>query len=185
MEASQDLVVRRFTADETMRMVEVGILGEDEHIELLDGVLVEMSPQGVRHSRALLRLGERLRSAYQGRAHVREQQPLAVSSFDLPEPDIAVIRGDLVDYLEHPTARDALLVVEVAWSSQRIDRQKAAAYAAGGVELYWLVDLQARELEVRTSPVDGVYQTTRTLGEDDVVELPGSDARWVVRDLLT
>jgi len=89
------------------------------------------------------------------------------------------------DYFEsHPTGRDALLVVELAWSSQRIDRRKAAIYAAGGVEVYWLIDLAARKLELRTTPVDGAYQVTRILGEDDVVPLPESDVRWTVRELL-
>lgn len=77
-----------------------------------------------------------------------------------------------------------LLVVELAWSSQREDRYKAPTYAAGGVERYWLLDLQARTLEVRAKPVDGGYQVTRILGEDDVVELPESDVRWTVRELL-
>ena len=187
MDATTDEpIVRRFTGDEAIRLVEAGIVGEDEHVELLDGAFVEMSPQGVPHSRALLLLGERLRAAFRGHAHVREQQPLAASTFDLPEPDIAVVRGQMIEYPEHPTGHDAILAVEVAWSSHRIDRRKAATYAEGGVEVYWLLDLQARRLEVRTTPVDGAYQVTRILGEDDVVELPESqaDVRWTVRDLL-
>jgi Uma2 family endonuclease len=130
---SDEPPVRRFTADEAMRMVEAGIVGEDEHVELLDGAFVEMGPQGVPHSRALLLLGERLRVAFHDRAHVREQQPLVASTFNLPEPDIAVIRGQITDYPEHPTGHDAVLAVEIAWSSHRIDRQKASTYAEAGV----------------------------------------------------
>ena len=83
-----------------------------------------------------------------------------------------------------PTGLDAILVAEVCSSSQSIDRRKASIYALGGVEVYWLVDLAARTLELRTTPVDGAYQVTRILGEDDVVELPQSGERRTVRDLL-
>ena len=165
-------------------MVEAGILGEDEHVELLDGALVEMSPQGRDHVIAMTKLARRLEGIYATNAHVLEDKPLSTSPHDLPEPDVAVYRGRLEDYPEHPIGRDAILVAEVAWSSLRIDRQKASIYAAGGVEVYWLLDLQARKLEVRTTPVDGAYQVTWILGEDDVVELPESDVRWTVRDLL-
>jgi Uma2 family endonuclease len=184
METSEGPTVRRFTADEAIRMVDAGIIGEDERLELLDGALVEMSPQGVTHSKTLLELGERLRAAFRDRAYVREQQPLACTPYDLPEPDVAVIRGRISDYAEHPTGRDAILVVELAWSSQGDDRRKIPTYAAAGVEVYWLVDLAARRLELRTTPVGDAFQVTRVLGEDDVVELPESDVRWTVRDLL-
>jgi Uma2 family endonuclease len=185
METSEAAPVRRFTADEAMRMVEVGIVGEDEHVELLDGALVEMSPQGPRHAVATRRLANRLRRAFTEGFQVLEEKPLAASEHDLPEPDVAVVRNRSDDYLQsHPTGVDAILVVELALSSQRIDRRKASIYAAGGVEVYWLVDLAARRLELRTTPVGGVYQVTRILGEDDVVELPQSTERWIVRDLL-
>jgi Uma2 family endonuclease len=182
---SEGPAVRRFTADEAIRMVEAGILGEDEHLELLDGALIEMSPQGPRHAAATARLARRLRAIYEGTFDVREEKPLATSAHDLPEPDVAVVRSRDDDYLEsHPTGRDAALVVELAWSSQRIDRRKASVYAAGNVAIYWLVDLAARKLELRTTPVAGAYTVTRILGEDDVVELPESDARLAVRDLF-
>jgi Uma2 family endonuclease len=186
MGTSEGPSVRRFTADEAIRMVEAGIVGEDEHLELLDGALVEMSPQGRGHVIALTKLARKLEGAYTPAAHVLEEKPLAASRHDLPEPDIAVYRGRLDDYPRHPTGPDAILVVELAWSSQRIDRRKASVYAAGGVEAYWLVDLKARRLEVRTTPVDGAYQVTRILDENDVVELPElhPDVRWTVRDLL-
>jgi hypothetical protein len=176
--------LRRITAREAMRMVDAGILGEDEPVELLDGVLVEMSPQGQRHVAATTRLAERLRGIYARTAQVLEEKPLATGPTDLPEPDVSVVRGRIEDYAELPTGLDAILVAEVCWSSQSIDRRKASIYALGGVEVYWLVDLATRKLELRTTPVDGAYQVTRILGEDDVVELPHSGERRTVRDLL-
>ena len=179
-----DEVIRRFTGDEAIRLVESGIIGEDEHVELLGGAFVEVSPQGPPHTSAIMRLARRLRAAYEG-ADVREEKPLATSHHNLPEPDIAVVRPREDDYsTSHPTGRDTVLVVELAYSSHRADRRKAAAYAAGGVVVYWLLDLVARKLEIRTNPVGDAYQVTRILDEDDIVELPESSERWLVRDLL-
>lgn len=177
--------IRRFTAEEAMRMVDAGILGEDEPVQLLDGVLVAMSPEGPEHAYAITRLSERLREAYPGRERILEEKPLAVGTYSLPEPDVAVVRGDAGTYAHrHPAGTETVLVVEVAFSSQRGDRRKASIYAAGGVEVYWLLDLAARRLELHTMPVNGAYQVTRVLSEDDVVALPESSRSWAVRDLL-
>jgi len=177
--------LRRFTADETMRMVEAGILGEDEPVELLDGVLVEVTPPGPEHANSIVTLGDRLRAVYAGRAHIREQNPVVSGTYSLPEPDITVVRGDAKSFAHrHPTGFEAILVIEIAWSTQRENRRKASVYATGGVQVYWLLDLVARTLELRTTPEDGAYQVTRVLTEDDVVELPESAERWAVRELL-
>lgn len=165
-------------------MADAGILHADERLELLDGVLVEMSPKGHKHVVATTRIAKRLRGVYANTAEVLEEKPLRTSAVDLPEPDISLVRGRIEDYADVPTGSDAVLVVEICWSSQRIDRIKAAIYAAGGVAVYWLVDLAARKLELRTTPVDGAYQVTRILDESDVIELPESSERWLVRDLL-
>jgi Uma2 family endonuclease len=154
-------------------------------VELLGGALVEMSQQGPEQAYATTKLSDRLRAAYRGHFQVREEKPLAAGEHDLPDPDVAVFRGGDADYWSrHPGGRDSILVAELAWSSQSIDRRKAPIYAAAGVPVYWLVDLAARRLELRTTPVDGAYQVTHVLGEDDVVELPESTERWTVRELL-
>jgi Uma2 family endonuclease len=176
---------RRFTADEAMRMVELGIVGEDEHVELLDGAFVEMSPQGPPHTSAIMRLAKRLRAAYEGRADVREEKPLATGQHNLPEPDIAVVQLREDEYsTSHPNGREAVLVVELAYSSQHSDRRKASIYAVGNVRTLWLLDLVARRLEVRTLPATGAYQVVQILGEDDTVALPESSERWIVGELL-
>ena len=180
-----DEIIRRFTGDEAIRLVETGIIGEGEHVELLEGAFVEMSPQGPEHADAIANLGDRLRVVYPGARRIRTQMPIAIGPYSFPEPDIAVVRGRPGAYAHrHPTGPETVLVVELAWSSQNENRYKAAIYASGGVEVYWLVDLAARRLELRTTRVDGSYQVTRILGEDVVVELPESDVRLTVRDLL-
>lgn len=177
--------IRLLKTDEVLRMVDAGILGEDEPVELLDGVLVEMSPQGPIHAGSITAVAERLRGVYAGRASVREDKPVTAGPYSLPEPDIAVVRGRVGDYFTaHPSGADVVLAVELAWSSHAEDRRKAAIYAAAFVPVYWLVDLKDRRVEVRTNPQGGAYTSTQILAETDVVSLPELDVRWSVRDLL-
>ncbi|MEO7037642.1 MAG: Uma2 family endonuclease [Polyangiaceae bacterium] len=128
----------------------------DERIELLDGVLVPVSPIGGRHSRTVGRLGELLVVAMVGKACVLVQSPFAAGDLSEPEPDLSVspLSGD--DDV-HP--EQAHLIVEVAESSVSIDRgRKARLYAECRVPEYWVVNLVARHVEVYTEPVGGVYQ---------------------------
>src|SRR5258708_3596992 len=99
MQAAHSLERRLFSADEVLRMVEAGILGEDEHVELLEGELVVTPPQGPAHAAVLSDVGERLRQAYGETCHIRSQTPLAGDSHSLPEPDLAVVRGKPRDFM--------------------------------------------------------------------------------------
>ena len=174
-----------FTADDVLEMVAAGIIRKDEPIELLDGGLAEKRPEVPFHSSATVLLADRLRAAYAGRAHVREEKPLAASTYSLPEPDIAIVRGEPGRYIaRHPGRHDAVLVVELAWSSQAEDRSKAPIYAPAQVPAYWLVDLANRKVEVRTVPESVGYRTVEVLGEGDLISLPELSERWPVRDLL-
>jgi Uma2 family endonuclease len=185
MAASANPPIRLLKVDEVLRMVDAGILGKDEPVELLDGLLVEMTPQGPLHANTIDRLAERLRAAYRTQARVREDKPLFANKYSLPEPDIAVVRGQPETFAtRHPDGTDAILVVEVAWSSLEIDRRKAAIYAAAGIPVYWILDLAARKLQVRTSPQNGSYKSVQILGEADAVALPELAVEWTVRDLL-
>ncbi len=99
----------------------------------------------------------------------------------------AVIRGRVRDYLHrHPDATDALLVVEIAKSSQDRDRAKATDYALGGVPVYWLLDIEARTLDVYAEPDRdrGRYRRTVSLAETDRVALPERAIEWSVATLL-
>ena len=177
---------RRFTVDEVNRMVELGILHEDEPVELLDGELVIVSPQDPRHATCVLVLMERLAEAYRGIAHVRPQVPMEARPHSMPEPDLAVVRGQATDFaVRHPSGREALLVVEIARTSKNIDRWKARIYAGAGVPVYWLIDLAARQVELFSARSErGVFEQHQVLGPDDEVELPVLGLRWPVADIL-
>jgi Uma2 family endonuclease len=128
----------------------------DEHIELLDGSLVQMSPIGPPHSETVSTLAELFSVALKGKARVRSQNPFAAGDLSEPEPDVAVV--PLADYYDAHPAR-AHLIVEVAESSLAVDRgRKARLYAECRVPEYWVVDVVGRNVEVYTEPVSGVYQ---------------------------
>lgn len=147
--------LRRLRREEYERMVEIGLF-EGEHVELLRGMLVTMSPQGAPHAAKIGRLNMVLVPALVGRAIVRVQCPLALDDSE-PEPDIAVVRPG--DYeTGHPT--EAFLVVEVAETSVHIDRGlKSQLYARAGIPEYWLVNLPEGVVEVHREPSGGAYRS--------------------------
>lgn len=163
-----------------------GILHEDEPVQLLDGELVVVSPQDPSHAACVAELTRRLAGAYERGHHIRSQLPLEATPDSLPEPDVAVVGGEPRDYRErHPSGADVRLIVEVARTSQELDHRKAAIYARGGVPVYWLVDLQARTIDVFSDPTErGTFERRQTLAASEQIELPGLDIRWAVSDLV-
>lgn len=158
--------LRRLQRAEYEQLVEAGAF-EDERVELLEGFLVEMSPQKAAHSSVIQVLAESLYACRTNENKVRVQLPLALASDSEPEPDLCVVPAG--DYREqHPQA--ALLVVEVAQSSLAKDRQKARIYASAAVPEYWIVDVENRRIEVRTQPADGAYLHQETYSGDGVVK---------------
>ena len=149
-------------------MAAEGVFG-DERVELLEGLIIEMSPQGPPHAATIQRLTSLLVPVVKGRAEVRIQLPLAVSEHSLPEPDVAVVTPGDYDR-SHPTS--ALLVVEVAESSLNKDRLvKADLYARSHIPEYWLVDLANSIVEVHCDPVAGRYSRIAPARSGDVVRL--------------
>ena len=174
-----------FTVEEIERMAEAGAFDEGPKVELLDGELVDVSPQGPEHAALHTWLGDRLAAAYPANVHVRRQCPIHAGSRSLPEPDIAVVRGEVRDYLDHhPRGRELVLAVEVSVSSQAIDRAKARIYAAAGVPVYWWVDVAARRLTVHEEPSPSGYLRISVVSADDEVAVPESAVRWRVGELL-
>lgn len=158
--------IRPLKRVEYERLVEAGVF-DDERIELLEGVIVEMSPQDPRHSGTVARLAELLTRLVSADCHVRSLLPFGASDDSLPEPDIAVVpRGDYDE--AHP--RRAHLIVEVANTSLRKDRSiKSALYARAGVPEYWVVDVADRRVEIRNQPKAGAYTSTTIARPGDVV----------------
>ena len=141
---------RRWTRHEYDRLIEIGLLGEDDPIELVEGRLLVAEPQHDPHARAVELASEALRVAFGFGWRIRVQ--LALGAASLPEPDVAVLRGTPRDAPPgHPTS--AALVVEVADSSLNLDRGlKARGYARAGIADYWIVNLVDGAVEVYRAP---------------------------------
>ena len=179
---------RTFTVEEYHRMGEAGVFGSDERVELIWGVIREMSPKGRRHVQAVTLANNLLTPALKGRAIVQIQDPVSLkNSTSEPEPDVCV--------LSSADPRDAgsedlesLLVIEVADTSLRFDRQdKAVMYAQAGIADYWIVNLVDDVLEIHRDPKDGIYQDRIVLKPSDTVSplaFPDPDLEIAVRDLL-
>jgi len=163
-------------------MGELGMF-RGERVELVQGIVVRMSPIGPAHASAVQCLSELLLPRLLGRATVRIQQPFLASNESEPEPDVAVVpQGRYRD--RHPDA--ASLVIEVAESSLEYDRQtKGPLYAASRVDEYWIVDLVGRVVEVFANPTNGEYALVRRAVVGDVL-CPGAfpDIEIDVAELL-
>jgi Uma2 family endonuclease len=135
------------------RLIDAGIFGPEDHVELLEGLLVAREPQGRRHAVVVGLLHAALEKAFGRAYHVREEKPIALDDQSEPEPDVVVVPGTPRDYLDAHPSRPVLLV-EVAETSLAIDRlRKGSLYARAGVADYWVVNLIDEVLEVYREPV--------------------------------
>lgn len=159
-----------FTVDAYQRLGELGILHEDDRVELIDGQVVEMSPIGDRHAscvRRLLRLFARHMSDV---AVVDVQNPVVLGERDAPQPDVTLLMSRSDGYPRHPRAADILLVVEVADTTLPYDRDlKLPLYARAGIPEAWLVNLDADRLLVAREPAGGRYASIRELSRGDTL----------------
>ena len=148
------LETHRWTREAYDRMAEHGIFAPGERVELIEGEIVTMTPQGTRHAVGIQLAHEALRKAFGQAFHIRQQLPLALDLRSEPDPDIAVVRGAPRDFLEsHPTPPATVLVVEVAASTLDYDRHtKGSLYARAGIPEFWLVNLVERQIEVCRDP---------------------------------
>src|SRR5881296_2216205 len=176
----------RYTSERYLALVDAGALGPDDKVELLEGEIVVMAPEGPRHEVAIDKAADALRVAVAGRAAVRVQHSVHAGARSVPEPDIAVVPGRH-DYAR-ARPRTALLVVEVSDGSLARDRlRKAPVYAAAGIPEYWIVNLRDDVVEVSRAPERAARRYTETRvaqrGERlELVALPGTSV--AVDDLL-
>lgn len=190
--AESELELKRWTRAEYDRLIERGVFGPGDRIELIDGLLVVAEPQSSYHYTAIGLVVRALTRAFGEGWTIRSQGPLALDDTSEPEPDVAVVRGDLRDYVAaHPA--DPVLVVEVTLTTLTLDRRhKSSLYARAGRPEYWIVNLVDRVLEVRrdpapsrTAPYGWDYRVVEILRPgDDASPLAIPTARIAVADLL-
>lgn len=177
----------RFTVDEYEQMIKLGILTENDRVELIRGEVVEKMPANPPHASSVKRTNQKFSSTFGKRICVGIQDPIRLRDSE-PEPDISVMEFREDFYAEqHPLPSDVLLLVEVSDSSLAEDRNvKGPLFAENGIREYWIINLPDDCLEVYRSPQpDGTWADKLVLKRGDQVEiqsLPG--VRIDVADLL-
>jgi Uma2 family endonuclease len=177
--------VRRFSVAEYQRLTEIGILTEDDPVELLEGLIVYKMPKKPRHDATIDMLSEILWRVLPPGWFPRTQNTL-ITADSAPEPDVVVARGRPRDYIHrHPTAQDVALVIEVAESSIDRDWEKCRIYAHAGVTCYWIVDLNANRLEIFNEPdvAAGRFRLHVAAASEAHVSLPIPETATITLDL--
>ncbi|NER01141.1 MAG: Uma2 family endonuclease [Cyanothece sp. SIO2G6] len=152
--------IKRWSVDEYHRMSELGILDPNERTELLAGHITIMAAKGTPHVMALRLLARVFDPLLANQnAFVSTQDPIHLDDFSEPEPDLAIVQGDILGYGEqHPRPGQVYLVVEVADSTLRQDCEvKDKLYAQAGIIDYWVVDLPNRQLHIFRDPTPDGY----------------------------
>jgi Uma2 family endonuclease len=178
----------KWAVEDYHRMIEAGIL-DDRHVELLNGEIVEMSPEGTPHAAYSQDAGDYLRSLLGSRVRIREAKPITLlPNNSEPEPDIAIVAPHPVAvYVQHhPYPEDIFWLIEYSDSSLKKDLEvKAQIYAAAGIREYWVINLKARELVVFQSPTPTGYQSKLTFTGDSINPLAFPDVSVSVQQLFS
>lgn len=181
---------KKFTIAEYHQLVDLGFFTEDEKIELIRGEIINMALKRTPHSVCNSLLWKKLYQLIGQQAEIRVQEPITLPSDSEPEPDVVVAKLKADNYLSaHPVAEDIILVVEIADSTLKYDREvKIPLYAEAGINDYWIFNLVDKCLEVYTKPFSRQngnfnYQTRNIILADKTIEIPSfSD---VVLELAT
>lgn len=177
----------RCSVDEFFGLVDRGLLHPDDRVELLEGVVVAMASENPWHATGVRLVSSTLQRAVGERAFVDQQHCLVLGGLSVPQPDVAVLPGRLLDYAtQHP--KSALLVVEIADSTIVQDRlTKAGIYAAAGIPEYWIVSRRDDLVIVSTqpNPAERRYTVARLFPRGESITLAAlPDVSVAVDDLL-
>lgn len=185
-------MTRRFSVDEYHRMIDAGVFASDNRFELLEGWIVAKMTKNPPHVVAVLNGQQRLARHLLEGWHVRVEAPLTTTESE-PEPDLAIVRGNIRDYIDHHPGRDEIaLVIEVSESTLSEDRHwKARVYAHAGIRVYWIINLVDEQVEVYTEPTGPVTKPSfrqrrdSRRGEQVWLTIPGQEPVAIdVNDLL-
>jgi Uma2 family endonuclease len=182
-----EIAKKLFTVEDYYRMAEVGILGPEDRVELIDGEILQMSPLGNKHIACSNRATMLFTEAFGRAVIVSVQNPLRLDTYNEPQPDIIILKPH-PDFYESKrvSSEDALLVVEISDTSLVFDlKTKLAHYASSRVQEYWIEDLQHNLLLVFRGPAGSNYKESLTFRRGDRVSLLAfPDTTLKVEDLL-
>lgn len=145
----------RFSVAQYHQMIDLGILTDDDPVELLEGWLIQKMPKNPPHRAATKLTRNSLEAIVPSGWYVDAQEPITLEDSE-PEPDVVIVRGNTRDYLDrHPGSQDLALVVKISDSTLERDRtSKKRLYARAGIPVYWIVNLPEQKLEVYTEPTN-------------------------------
>jgi Uma2 family endonuclease len=181
------LEIHLFTVQDYHRMIESGILDEDDRVELLAGQIVKMAAKGTAHGAAITRTTRLLNNRLAGLVLVRLQDPIQLNDYSEPEPDISVVITDPLDYEDHhPTASEVYLIIEIADTTLRNDcGTKAKIYAQSGIIDYWVLNVNDRQLHVFREPSQEGYKSELILADSMTISpLHFPDISFMVSEML-
>jgi len=167
------IVRRKITVEEYEVMYEAGVFKPDERLELINGEILKVAPMNAPHISYVIRLSRIFTERLTKRAIVSTQLPIVINEESEPEPDISILRWRSDDYFSgKPKAQDVYLLIEVASASLLFDRRvKLPLYARVGVPEVWIVNVQARQLEVYRNPKGEDYAERQILQPTDRISL--------------
>lgn len=177
-----------FNVDQYYRLAEAGVLKSDDRVELIEGEIIRMPPIGSPHAGTVARTYRLLSEHFSNDAIVWIQNPVRLSDFSEPVPDIAVLkpRDDFYS-AQHPTPDDVLLIIEISDTTILADRNvKIPLYARSGIAEAWLVNLPEKLIEVYSDLTDGRYLTCEKFKIGDTVSSSTArDLSLKVEDIIS
>jgi Uma2 family endonuclease len=183
--AAEGFPRRAFTVEDIRRMIDAGVIGEDERFELIEGEIVMMAAKSIAHDRVKNALNLAFVRAVPDGLFVGIESTLQLAENILVEPDIAIISRSVYDAdpksFARPRAEDVLLLVEIAVTSLKYDRDiKARLYARHGIREFWLIDANAGVTWIHTGPTGEGWSSIRECGSGETLmtsSLPGLTIR--------
>jgi len=161
----------RFTVDDYYKMIELGMLKDYEKAEIIEGELIQKMPIGDRHAATVNALNRFFNRNLEDSVLVSVQNPVRLSEYDEPEPDIALADLRKFDGKRHPRPNEVILIVEVSDSTVKYDRdKKLPLYAEAEIPEVWIINLPNEIIEVHTKPNVGLYQFVKIFKSGEVVE---------------
>lgn len=176
----------KWSLEDYHRMISVGLL-VGRHVELLNGEIINMAPEGPEHAQLSTDAADYLRELLSQQALVRDAKPITLpESSSEPEPDLAVVEPRRVEYrTRHPYPENIFWLIEYANSSLSKDLDaKRKTYAAAAIKEYWIVDLKHRQVKIFREPVDGDYRCELTLTDGEISPLAFPEITVSVQRLL-
>ena len=164
--------IYRFSSSDYHRMMEVGILTENDRVELIDGQIIPMSPIKSPHAACVDFLTEWFVLNFHGKGIVRVQNPIALSEFSEPEPDLLLAKFKADRYQDaHPKSEEVLLLIEVSDTTLEKDQKvKIPLYAQAGIREAWIININDQNIERYTTPSPEGYNTIQIFRSGQTIE---------------